>query len=253
MSKDPAFLFYHQDFFTGVSDMTNDEVGAYVRCLCIQASKGGITEKHMKIICNSSEVHETIKSKFVLNSETNLFENVRLRDEISKRKKYSESRANNRIGKKKETKPIKNTSKTYVPHMENEDENEIEDKNEKENAVEKIKKPKSKNENLEIVFPFDNENFKGEWLNWKIYKSKEFKFNYKSIQSEQSSLMQLANLSGNNEKTAIEIIRQSMSNGWKGFFELKNVANGQSRAEQTNAEIFNDAMQSETARNFRFK
>ena len=87
MSKDPAFLFYHQDFFTGVSDMTNEEVGAYIKCLCIQASKGGISEKHMLIICQSHEVHNSIKVKFILNTETNLFENARLKNEIEKRKK----------------------------------------------------------------------------------------------------------------------------------------------------------------------
>lgn len=124
MSKDPAFLFYYQDFFTGISDMTNEEAGAYIRCLCIQASKDGITEKHMKNICNSSDIHDLIKTKFILNNETNLFENTRLKEEISKRKKYSESRANNRKGKVKTEEKENNISLSYDPHMENENENE---------------------------------------------------------------------------------------------------------------------------------
>ena len=127
MSKDPAFLFYHQDFFTGVSDMTNEEVGAYIKCLCVQASKGGITERHMKLICNSSETHEIIKNKFEFNSESQLFENVRLKNEIEKRRKYSESRSNNR---KKPNKPKENEvviSNSYVKHMENENEDENKD------------------------------------------------------------------------------------------------------------------------------
>lgn len=127
MSKDPAFLFYHQDFFTGVSDMTNEEVGAYIKCLCVQASKGGITERHMKLICNSSETHTIIKNKFEFNSESQLFENVRLKNEIEKRRKYSESRSNNR---KKPNKPKENDgiiSNSYVKHMENENEDENKD------------------------------------------------------------------------------------------------------------------------------
>lgn len=224
MSKDPAFLFYYQDFFTGISDMTNEEAGAYIRCLCVQASKSGITEKHMKNICNSNEVHEYIKTKFVFNEETKLFENVRLREEISKRQKYSESRSNNRKSKVKEDDSLKNKSKTYVQHMENEDENEIEDINEKETEIKKTRKLKK--EVSEVVYPFDTEKFIGEWLSWKIYKSKEFKFNYKSIQSEQAGLTELSNLSGNNETKAIAIIHQSMSKGWKGFFELKNNQSG---------------------------
>ena len=87
MAKDPAFLFYHQDFFTGVCDMTNEEVGAYIRCLCVQASKGGISEKHMKNICNSHEVHNSVKSKFIFDAEANIFFNERLKSEIEKRKK----------------------------------------------------------------------------------------------------------------------------------------------------------------------
>lgn len=138
MSKDPAFLFYHQDFFTGVSDMTNEEVGAYIKCLCVQASKGGITDKHMLIICQSYEVHNVIKTKFIFNVETNLFENARLKSEIEKRKKYSESRSANRKNTKKIKDETTDISKSYDKHMENE--NEIEDENRivNRNEVEKI-------------------------------------------------------------------------------------------------------------------
>jgi hypothetical protein len=127
MAKDPAFLFYYQDFFTGVSDMTNEEIGAYMKCLCIQASKGGITERHMKLICNSSETHSIVKIKFELNSETQLYENNRLKVEIDKRRKYSESRS---INRKKPNKSKENDiviSDSYVKHMEDEDENENKD------------------------------------------------------------------------------------------------------------------------------
>lgn len=123
MSKDPAFLFYHQDFFTGVSDMTNEEIGAYIKCMCVQASKGGITEKHMLIICNSYEVHNVVKNKFTFNSEIGLFENARLKNELEKRKKYSESRSNNRKKIKTTATTDDNICKTYEKHMENEDEN----------------------------------------------------------------------------------------------------------------------------------
>lgn len=128
MSKDPAFLFYHQDFFSGVSDMTNEEIGAYVKCLCVQASKGGITDKHMLIICNSQDIHVTVKSKFVFNDDIKLFENIRLKTEIEKRKKYSESRSNNRKNKTKPKSDSFKNPKTYEQHME--DENENEDTNE---------------------------------------------------------------------------------------------------------------------------
>lgn len=40
--KPPAFQFYADDFLAGTADMTNDEVGAYIRLLCHQWSKGGL-------------------------------------------------------------------------------------------------------------------------------------------------------------------------------------------------------------------
>ncbi len=136
MAKDPAFLFYYQDFIVGTSDMSNEEVGAYIKCLCIQAAKGGITEKHMKNICNSHEVHNLIKSKFIFNDEIKLLENVRLKTEIEKRKLYSQSRANNRKGDKNKQNHMNNISKTYVKHMENENVIENETDLENKNGVE---------------------------------------------------------------------------------------------------------------------
>ena len=78
----------------------------------------------------------------------------------------------------------------------------------------------------EIQLPWQTENFKAIWFAWKAYKKKEFGFKYKSIQSEQAAVMQLNNLASGIEKTAIEIVKQSMANGWKGFFELKNNGTG---------------------------
>jgi len=94
------------------------------------------------------------------------------------------------------------------------------DINEKEGMGEKTKINK-------LIFPFNTENFKAQWQLWKSYKSKEYCFNYKSEISEQAALKKLGELSNNNEKTAIAIIHQSISEGWKGFFELKiNGKNG---------------------------
>jgi len=156
MSKDPAFLFYHQDFYTGVSDMTNEEVGAYVLCLCVQASKGGISEKHMKNICKTQDVHNTVFAKFKLNSETCLLENQRLKTELEKRKRFTESRANNRTGKTKDKKNDINISKTYEKHMENVDENENEIKNEK------TKKKFTPPSEIEVIDFFIENGFKKE-------------------------------------------------------------------------------------------
>ena len=126
MAQDPAFLFYYQDFLVGTDDMDNHEVGAYIRCLCHQAAKGCITEKHMMKICLRQDVFNTVSQKFLRNEDGN-YCNERLMLEINKRKAFAESRRNNRMKKTSDIHMSK-TSKTYVPHMENENENENENK-----------------------------------------------------------------------------------------------------------------------------
>ncbi len=216
--KDPAFLFYYQDFLVGTDEMDNESIGAYIRCLCHQAHKGSISEKHMKKICNSNEVHSNIIMKFKSDDGGETFYNSRLRIEVDKRQKYTESRANNRIGKYKPTKKI---SKTYDIHMEDEDEDENEDENNKKGGVEKKRG---------ITLPFDTDNFKRIWQIWKEYKVKEHSFKYKSLHSEQAALMKLSRMADGSEDMATAIIMQSIEHGWKGFFNLKdNSQNGKQR------------------------
>jgi hypothetical protein len=74
--------------------------------------------------------------------------------------------------------------------------------------------------------PFDSENFIHMWQQWKQYKADQHKFKYAAAHTEQAALNTLVKLSNGNEKTAIEIIMQSMAQGWKGFFELNNNKNG---------------------------
>lgn len=102
----------------------------------------------------------------------------------------------------------------------------------------------------DLIFPFNNPEFKKHWGIWKDFKEKEFKFKYKTLQSEQAALLKLSELANQNESIAIKIINESMANGWKGFFELKTNKNEQSN--KSNREVFETALTSETGRNFKF-
>lgn len=63
--------------------------------------------------------------------------------------------------------------------------------------------------------------FASEWNSWLKYrKTQKKELKGESIQRNFNSLVKL---SGGNEKTAIAIIDQSISQGWTGLFELKNV------------------------------
>ena len=108
MAKDPAFLFYYQDFLVGVDHMTDEQIGQYMKCLCHQANRGSIRSNHMKNICKTHDNYMIVSEKFKEGENGDLV-NQRLSNEVIKRKNYAESRRNNR-----------STVKTYVKHMEDE-------------------------------------------------------------------------------------------------------------------------------------
>jgi hypothetical protein len=110
--KDPAVLFYFQDFLVGTDLMSADEVGKYIRILCHQADKGALTLPQLKRICEGN-VPEAVMDKLRIDEEGKYYQD-RMRTEREKRISYSESRRQNRI--KKED----NICKTYDIHMENE-------------------------------------------------------------------------------------------------------------------------------------
>lgn len=118
--KDPAFLFYSNDFLSGTMLMSDEDVGKYIRLLCLQHQKGHLKEKEMLNICKT--FNEDIFNKFKKDEEGNYY-NERLEYESNKRRAYSESRRKNR--KKKEEKEtyeedMKNICNSYEEHMENE-------------------------------------------------------------------------------------------------------------------------------------
>jgi hypothetical protein len=117
MGKDPAFLFYSSDFLSGTMLMTDEQVGKYIRLLCIQHQHGHMTEKDMIKICKTYD--EDIFSKFIHDADGKYY-NERLDAEIGKRIAYSESR---RVNRRRKSKDMINICSTHDEHMENENEN----------------------------------------------------------------------------------------------------------------------------------
>lgn len=116
--KDPAFLFYSSDFLNGISDLTMEERGQYITLLCLQHQKDELTEKTIRLSVGSVSVD--VISKFIRLDNGNLV-NERLRNEIEKRKIFTESRRNNGI---KGGRPKKPLGKPTDNLMEDENENE---------------------------------------------------------------------------------------------------------------------------------
>ena len=120
MAKDPAFLFYYQDWLVGTYFLNRKEKGAYMDLLCYQADKGYLTLEIIKEVLNGDvDCWPKLKDKFM--EEDGKFYNSRLKEEREKRKKFTESRRKN----------LKSASHMEA-HMENEneDENRIKDREE---------------------------------------------------------------------------------------------------------------------------
>lgn len=117
MAKDPAVLFYTSDFLTGTMTMTNEQVGKYIRLLCLQHQQKELHENDMINICGSYD--KKVFDKFTF--EDGVYYNKRMREEHQKRSAYSLSRSQNRLNgiENKKDKP-KRKRKSYDNHMENE-------------------------------------------------------------------------------------------------------------------------------------
>ena len=132
MSKDPAFLFYPNDYIGGTMGMTFEEKGAYMELLMTQFNRGHMTTHMIAQVVGQN--WDKLKDKFI-KDENGLWYNERLEEEKLKRQKYTKSRRNNVSGNNQHTKnKDKNDIKKeeiinghMTSHMENENENVNED------------------------------------------------------------------------------------------------------------------------------
>jgi len=218
--KDPAFLFYPGDYFRDTQCLSDNVQAVYVRIMCEHMRNTCISHTQLAFFTKSLSAEETSQLLSILVKTNEGYHIEWVVDSILKRKAYTESRRNNRKGKLKENNTsTKQPPATYVSHMENESENENESAivngfvidNGKEGMAEKPT----------AVFPFDTQTFRQQWAVWKDYRANEDGFKYKTLTSEQAALAELGNLSKYDEAAAIAIMHQSMANGWKGFFEVK--------------------------------
>jgi hypothetical protein len=151
--------------------MSNDQVGKYIRLLCLQHQKKTLSENDMLKICGTHdpdiwEKFEVVDGRFI---------NRRMFDESEKRRNFSESRRKNRLKQSSEEHMI-NTCSTHVEHMENENENENTIQNENEIVLtrnnEKTIVRKSifqKPEKIDLISYFRDQGFESEADNFFDY------------------------------------------------------------------------------------
>lgn len=197
MAKDPAFLFYSQDFIVGTNTMDFEDRGKYITILAQMHQEGRMDEETIRFLVGN--VSDKLKKKFLID-ENGLWYNKRLEEETEKRASFVDSRRNNGMKggrpKNTETKPNGKPNGSAKNNLH-------EDVNENENNIE---------------YGIDSEIFKKQWMRWKRYLNDQHNFEYLSIDSEQTSIEKLIRLAQSNEKQAIEIINHTISMGWKGFY-----------------------------------
>jgi uncharacterized protein YdaU (DUF1376 family) len=90
MAKDPAFLFYPNDYMGGTIGMTFEEKGAYMDLLILQFNNGPFTVHQAKKTLNGSFEHiwPEISPKFV--HDGHRYFNMRLEEEKIKRSSFIE-------------------------------------------------------------------------------------------------------------------------------------------------------------------
>ena len=125
MAKDPAILFYYQDFMYGTRRFTREQRGLYIELICEQADSktGSIAFDDFEDMCNC-DYADKVKVKFM--KDENGYYNSKLRDLINKRRKFTESRRQN-LESKKDSHIDTHKDNHKEPLMENED--EIENRN----------------------------------------------------------------------------------------------------------------------------
>jgi len=138
MSKDPAFLFYPGDWLGGTMGMTFEQKGCYIELLMMQFNMGKFTEAHAKLVLSICflETWPILKDKFETDGE--FFWNKRLKFEIEKRQKFSESRRSNATSKKTDEHMYEHMQQHVHEHMPMHMENRNRNRNKEENSKKKI-------------------------------------------------------------------------------------------------------------------
>lgn len=84
--------------------------------------------------------------------------------------------------------------------------------------VKKAQAPK-----IEIVMPWESDEFADAWREWKEYKRVEKRFTFKSPKTEQTALHKLHQDAEGNEQLAIYAIGASVAAGWTGLIVSSNI------------------------------
>lgn len=228
--KDPAFLFYSQDFLVGTMAMPYDEIGRYIKLMCYQHQTGRMSEETVRLLVGSFS--DMLKMKFT-QDENGLYYNERLEEEIEKRSKFIESKhVNGKLGgrppkKKNLINNLTETDRLFLAKAKN---NLPEDEDIYSNYNIKIQ---DNNYNIEFV----NSEFLPCFLKWiKYLLNREICYS-QQIQFE-LFYKKLLELSEKNKEQAEKIIDQAIVKNWKDIYKLTESENELTSTNQKKSSVY---------------
>lgn len=125
MASDPAFLFYPGDYLKDTQCLSEETQVAYDRIMCEHMRNICITQDRLNFFTKRLNAEQKKEILSVLTKIEGGYEITWVAESLLKRRNYSDSRRKNREGKTTvKAEHMNNISKSYVPHMENEIENE---------------------------------------------------------------------------------------------------------------------------------
>ena len=203
MEKKESFIIY-KSFYGPISQLNDHQMGQLFRAIFEFQIEG-------KEIDPGSEVFmafQFFKNQFQIDLKK--YEKV-----CEKRSEAASKRWNANDAKDAKDANASKRKQSNAKDADNDNDNENVNDYDYDNEIDNGKE----NDN-EFLNPF-SDSFLQFWEGWLKYKKEEFKFRFKSIQSQQIAINGLHKLSNGDEGIALKIIEQSIINGWKGFFDLK--------------------------------
>jgi len=226
MAKEsPWFKFFTGEWANGSITLENYAVqGVFINACCFYWSKqGDVTRKQLEKKIRSNKELDVLFEEEILKTDGQYiiidFLDNQMVERQEKSKQASEAGKKSAAKRAEKHQRESNARSTPVEISFNENPtNKNKSKNKKEN-----KSKKENNKEAIVYFPNDillNEKYI-EFLNFRKESKKPVLKS--SLEANKKKLMKMA---AENPNTAIEIIDQSIANGWQGFFELKTNNNG---------------------------
>ena len=201
MAKDPAMLWYWNDWHSGTVTLSRFLKGCYIDLLHAQFNSGHLSLEDVKTVLGPdfSQSWDILKKKFEQDS-AGLFFNKRLEEEKNKRMAFTKSRRDNKL---KSLTYDRSHEKHMIHHMENENENINDNENKDKNGVET--KFDAKDALLKMGV---DSNLADEWL--KVRKNKH-------LTNTRTAFLKIWREIKKTDLTANDCIKAAIENSWGGF------------------------------------